>query len=113
MRRQLGPAAQAGTEAGILGLRRMVEETAVLALGRFHAADRPAINAGGGHAGEEAAVKTRVPRLQGEVAVVVGERGVFAVHGRNDTPQAGFDWPFSDMSLGLLSSRFFTVFPLF
>jgi hypothetical protein len=81
MRRQFGPAAQAGAEAGVLGLRRMVEETAVLALGCFHAADRPAVDAGRGHAGEKAAVETRVPRLQGEVAVVVGKRGGFAVHG--------------------------------
>ena len=46
VRRQLGPAAQAGPEARGLGLRRVAEEAAVLAPRQLHAADRPAVDAG-------------------------------------------------------------------
>ena len=72
LRRHLGPAAQAGAKTRALGLGRQREEAAVFPPGRAHGADRAAIDAGGGDAGEELPVKARVPRLQGEVAAVVG-----------------------------------------
>jgi hypothetical protein len=69
-RRQFRAAAQARPETGRLGQRRMGEETAVLAPWRAHAAYRPAVDAGGRHAGEEAAVETCVTGLEGAVACV-------------------------------------------
>ena len=76
--RQFGPAAQAGPEAGGFGLRRVAEETAVLAPRRAHLADRAAVDAGGGDAGEEAPVEARVVRRQRAVAGIGAQRqGVF------------------------------------
>src|SRR5207248_2116995 len=49
-------------------LRRVREEAAVLALGRAHTADRPAIDAGRRDAGEEASVEAGVAGLQREIA---------------------------------------------
>ena len=67
--RQLGTAAQAGPEAGLLGFLRRAEEAAVDLLRRLRRADRPAVDAGGGHADEEHAVEAGVAR---------GQRGVRA-----------------------------------
>ena len=99
LRRQLRPAAQAGAEARAFGLRRVGEEAAVLAPRGLHAADRAAVDAGGGHAGEERAVEARVVRLQGAVAGVGVERGGGRVHGGHDRPAARADSPFSDMPI--------------
>ena len=63
-RRQLGPAAQARTKAGLLGLLGGVEEPAVGFLRRLHRADRPAVDASRRHADEEDAVEARVARRQ-------------------------------------------------
>jgi hypothetical protein len=59
-RRELRAAAEAWAEAGMLGLLRRVEEAAVRRLGRLHATDGPAVDAGGRDADEEDAVKPRV-----------------------------------------------------
>ena len=77
---------------------RVVEEAAVGAPWRAHRADRAAVNAGGGDAGEEAAVEARVACAQREVAgVVVG--GGSGVHGGivGRLPQENS--PFPDMIL--------------
>src|SRR5688572_30043264 len=80
MRRQFGPAAQAGPETGAFRLGRMAEEAAVLALRGPHPADRPAIDAGRGDAGEEAAVEARVAGFQGQVAGVGLQAHVVSGH---------------------------------
>jgi hypothetical protein len=77
----------------------MIEKTAVLAPGCTHAAHRTAVDAGGRDAGEKAAVKTRVPRLQGQVAGIVSAACVGGRHANNDKPARVMDWPFSDMTL--------------
>ena len=53
-------ATQAGPEARLFGLGRVLEEAAVLAPRRAHAADRPAIDASGGDRGKEPAIKPGV-----------------------------------------------------
>ena len=73
--RQLGAAAQARPEPRLLGLRRMVEKTAVFTPRRAHAAHRAAVNAGGCDADEKAAVKARIVRAQRAVAGIVVEGG--------------------------------------
>src|SRR5512140_3096127 len=100
MRCQFGTAAQAGPEARAFGLRRVAEEAAVLALGRAHPADRPAVDPGRRDAGEERAVETRVPGLQCQVAVVGFQVGLVGDHGLDDTQRRQRHWPFSDMSRG-------------
>ena len=85
VRCQLRAAAQAGPKAGALGLGGQAEEAAVLALGGFHPAHRAAVNAGGGDAGEKAAVKARIPGLEGEVAGIGGVCDGSGFHGGNDT----------------------------
>ena len=70
LRRQLGPAAQAGAKAGAFGLRRVGEEAAVLAPRRLHAAHGAAVDAGGGDTDEERAVEACVVRHHGAVAGV-------------------------------------------
>lgn len=106
LRRQLGPAAQAGPEARALGLRGEREEAAVLAPRRAHGADRAAVDAGGGHAREETPVEARVARLQSEVAGVVIVGGNVGGHGTHDRPRTGANSPFPDMCLqGLTALR--------
>ena len=73
-RRQFGPAAQAGPEAPGLGLRRVAEKHAVLALWQLDATDGPAVDAGRGHRREKRAVESRVVRLHREVARVALQR---------------------------------------
>ena len=77
------------------------KKTAVLLLGGTYLADRAAVDAGAGHAGEEAPVKPRIACLEGQVlacvGVAVGGRG--AVHGTDDTEPGVRHAPFSDMWL--------------
>ena len=97
LRSQLGPAAQAGSKAGTFGLRGVGKEATVLASRCLHAADRAAIDAGGGHANEKRAVKTRIVRSHGAVAGVGVEGGGGRGHGRNDRFRRRENSPFSDM----------------
>ena len=72
----LGSAAPACPEAGALRGRRAREESHVLAARSARRADRPAVDAGGHDAGEEAPVEAAVARQQRPVAAVGVERGV-------------------------------------
>src|SRR5690606_23295109 len=71
--RELRPAAQARPEAFALGGRRAREEAAMVAPRRARGAHRAAVDAGGGHADEEAAVEARIVAAQGLVALVRAE----------------------------------------
>ena len=78
LRCQLGSAAQTGAKAGVLGLRRELEELAVLAPWRTHRADRTAVDARGGDPREETAIEPCVACFERKVAGVVrgGDGGV-------------------------------------
>ena len=67
--RRLGAAAAAGAEAGGFGRGGAREPPDVLRLRRLHRTDRPAVDAGRDHAGEEAAVEAAVAAQHGLVAV--------------------------------------------
>jgi hypothetical protein len=73
-RRHFGAALQARAKALRLGLCGAVEEAAVLAPRRAHAADRPAVNAGAGDADEQPAVEAGVAGFECEISSVVVER---------------------------------------
>ena len=82
-------AGQARAVARGFCLRCQRKETAVLAFGRAHLADWPAVDARGADGGEESPIKPGVPRLQRLVARVVFCFGVVGGqdgwHGGNDT----------------------------
>ncbi len=84
LRRGLRPAAQAGAEPRLLRRRRRGEVAAVRELGRAGWADRPAIDAGRGHADEDAAVEAGVMGLEDPVAGIAIQKfhvGDFATTG--------------------------------
>ena len=91
--RDLGPALQARPERGRLGLGRGVEEAAVLALGRAHAADRPAVDAGRRDADEQWPSKRASRASHGP-----GRRRRRRAAWQRLWPAATVDSPFSDMS---------------
>ena len=68
---QLGAAFEAGAKGRRLGLCGAGKEAAVLKARRAHPADGPAVDAGAGHAGEEATVEARVARSQRQVGSIV------------------------------------------
>ncbi len=68
----------------------MMKKAAVFAPWRFDAAHGPAVNAGRGHPRKKAAVKTRIPRLEGEVAVVISKVDI-GVHVGHVTPYIALD----------------------
>ena len=74
-RRQLGATAQAGAQPVLLRRRREAKIAHVVLVRRPRGADGAAIDAGGQHAGEEAAVETRVSREPGGMALLAGEAG--------------------------------------
>jgi len=80
-----GPAPQAGPEAGLLGRRGRGEEAAVLEARRAGRADRPAVDAGRGHAHEHAAVESGVVALEGAVVGAAVEQ----FHGPSFHARAG------------------------
>ena len=65
--RDLGPAAQAGPEARLLRRGGRGEEPAVLEFRRARRADRPAVDAGRGHAHEHPAIEAGIVALEGAV----------------------------------------------
>ena len=73
--RGLGPAAQAGAEAGFLCRGGGRKEGHILFARRARRADRPAIDAGRLHAGEEPAVEARIALRDGAIAGIVIEIG--------------------------------------
>ncbi len=89
----LGPAAEAGTEAGFLRGGCGGEEAAVLRPGGAGGTDGAAIDAGGGDADEDQAVETGVPALECAIAdFLCGE-----FHGRILSLVGGENSRFSDM----------------
>src|SRR4030095_1704131 len=59
---ELGPAAQTGTEAGLLAFLGGVEKSAVGRFRGLHRADRPAVDPGRRHGDEEDAVEPGIAR---------------------------------------------------
>src|SRR5450830_1265814 len=96
---KLRTATQTRPKAIAFRLRCVGKKTAVLALRGAHAADRAAIDAGGGYTGEKAAVKTRVLCLESKVIGVLNRLGFVGCHGANDTRTLILNQPFSDISL--------------
>src|SRR6185437_2145094 len=74
-RRRLGPAAQARSETGLLGLRRGAKEDDVLRPRRVHGTDRAAIDPGSANGGEENPVIAAIagdPRMLADIPVKAG-----------------------------------------
>lgn len=93
LRHHFGTAAQTWTKARFLGGRGGREEATVRLLRRWGRADGSAVDAGRGHAHEEAAIEARVTRAQGAVAGLVVE------HATDLIGLAETGWRFSDMLL--------------
>ncbi|MNT40654.1 hypothetical protein D3C72_1769810 [compost metagenome] len=74
-RREFGPAAQAGAQPVLLRRGCEAKVLHIVFVRRPGRADRAAIDAGGQHAGEEAAVEARIPGEPGGVALLAGEAG--------------------------------------
>src|SRR3569623_476642 len=91
-RRRLGPAAQARAKARCLGRRGRGDVAHVRALRRARRADRPAVDAGRGHADEEPAVEPRVARQPRALAGPAIE-----LHLLDATPAARRCWSESDL----------------
>ncbi len=98
--RRLRAAAPARAKAGRLGRGRAGEEAHVAAQRRAGRADRPAVDAGGHHRGEEAAVEARVAAAHRLVAQILVQHRYQMVRNR----RAG-RWRFSDPDARLLRSR--------
>ena len=72
---ELRATAQAGAQPVLLRRRREAKIAHVVLVRRPRGADGAAIDAGGQHAGEEAAVEARVPCEPGGVTLLAGETG--------------------------------------
>src|SRR5690606_12677344 len=102
--RQLRTAAQAWSEPGGFGGRRVAEIGNVLALRGRCRADRAAIDPGAGDGSEEQAVEACIAAQPGLLVDLRiewgsgGEGGRGCGHGRRLAPDPGLDWPDSDIN---------------
>ncbi len=77
--RELRPAAQAGAQAVLLRCGGALEVAHVVLVRWSRRTDRPAVDAGGEHAGKEAAVEARIAGQTGGMALLGAERQVWLI----------------------------------